>query len=89
MFHYFTLPIDDSADIVLMNKLIYLLISTILLSNSNFETKVSRENREAMENKKIKCRWVCDKKLYKEQKISDAISFYKNSKDYKFTKKPF
>ena len=72
-----------------MNKLILLLFSTMLLSNSNFETKVSRENREAMENKKVKCRWVCDKKLYKEQKIADAISFYKNSKDYKFTKKPF
>ena len=72
-----------------MNKLIFLLLSTILFSNSSFETKVSRENKAAMENKKIKCRWVCDKKLYKEQKISDAISFYKNSKDYKFTKKPF
>ncbi|RLA79500.1 MAG: hypothetical protein DRG78_12845 [Epsilonproteobacteria bacterium] len=72
-----------------MNKLFLLLISAILLSSSNFETKVSRENRAAMENKKIKCRWVCDKKLYKEQKIADAISFYKNSKDYKFTKKPF
>jgi len=72
-----------------MNKLIYLLLSTILLSNSSFETKVSPENRAAMKNKKIKCRWVCDKKLYKEQKIADAISFYKSSKDYKFTKKSF
>ncbi len=72
-----------------MNKLFFLLLSTLLLSDSTFETKVSRENRAAMENKKIKCRWVCDKKLYKEQKIADAISFYKNSKDYKFTKKPF
>ncbi len=72
-----------------MYKLILLLVSTMLLSNSSFETKVSRENREAMKNKKVKCRWVCDKKLYKEQKIADAISFYKNSKDYKFTKKPF
>ncbi len=72
-----------------MNKLILLLLSTLLLSNSSFETKVSRENREAMENKKVKCRWVCDKKLYKEQKIADAISFYKSSKDYKFTKKSF
>lgn len=72
-----------------MNKIFYLIISVILSANTAFETKVSRENREAMENKKIKCRWVCDKKLYKEQKIADAISFYKNSKDYKFTKKPF
>lgn len=72
-----------------MNKIMYLLIPAILLSNSSFETKVSPENRKAMENKKIKCRWVCDKKLYKEQKIADAISFYKNSKDYKFTRKMF
>jgi len=82
-------PIYSSADIVLMNKMILLIISASLFGNTTFETKVSRENREAMENKKIKCRWVCDKKLYKEQKIADAISFYKNSKDYKFTKKPF
>ena len=72
-----------------MNKMILLIISASLFGNAIFETKVSRENREAMENKKIKCRWVCDKKLYKEQKIADAISFYKNSKDYKFTKEPF
>ncbi len=87
MFHYGVKPIYISVDIVLMNILIYLLLSTMLLSDSNFETKVSHENRAAMKNKKIKCRWVCDKKLYKEQKIADAISFYKNSKDYKFTKK--
>lgn len=60
-----------------------------MLLGSSFETKFSPENEKAMENKKIKCRWVCDKKLYKEQKIADAISFYKSSKDYKFTKKSF
>ena len=74
---------------VFMNKIFFLIISVILSADTAFETKVSRENREAMENKKVKCRWVCDKKLYKEQKIADAISFYKNSKDYRFTKKPF
>jgi len=79
--------IVTSADIMLMQKLIFLLLSTLVFSSSTFETRVSHENRAAMENKKIKCRWVCDKKLYKEQKIADAISFYKNSKNYKFTKK--
>jgi len=69
-----------------MNKIFLLIISVVLFADATFETKVSPENREAMQNKKIKCRWVCDKKLYKEQKIADAISFYKNSKDYKFTK---
>ena len=42
-----------------------------------------------MKNKKIKCRWVCDKKVYKEQKIADAISFYRDSKNYKFKSKGF
>ncbi|MEA3369925.1 MAG: hypothetical protein U9Q40_01145 [Campylobacterota bacterium] len=72
-----------------MDKLIYLLLPALLLSSPSFETKVSDENKKAMTNEKIKCRWVCDKKLYKEQKIADAISFYKNSKDYNFTKKVF
>ena len=52
---------------------------------SAYETKKSIENKEASKNSKIKCRLVCDKKVYKEQKIAEAISFYKNSKDYKFT----
>jgi len=62
-----------------------LLFSTLLAVN--FEKKTTKENREAMENEKVKCRWVCDKKLYREQKISEAISFYKNSKEYNFSHK--
>ncbi len=54
-----------------------------------YATKVSKANVEAIHNPKIKCRWVCDKKIYKEQKISEAVSFYKHSKYYKFTKKNF
>jgi len=49
-----------------------------------FETKQSIEAQKAARNPKIKCRWVCDKKIYKEQKISEALEFYKNSKVYKF-----
>ena len=44
---------------------------------SMFNTKKNFENKKAMDNEKIKCRYVCDKKIYKEQKIADAISFYK------------
>lgn len=51
---------------------------------SSFETKQNREAQEAAKNPKVNCRWVCDKKIYKEQKISEAIEFYKNSKLYKF-----
>ncbi|MDA3908434.1 MAG: hypothetical protein PF437_05055 [Sulfurimonas sp.] len=51
---------------------------------SAYETKKSVENVQAANNAKIKCRLVCDKKIYKEQKISDAIEFYKNSKEYQF-----
>jgi hypothetical protein len=66
-----------------------LLISSLLCAANNFEKKPSKLNCDAMKNEKIKCRWVCDKKIYKEQKIAEAISFYKNSKDYKFTKEGF
>ncbi|MBN2816276.1 MAG: hypothetical protein JXQ67_06295 [Campylobacterales bacterium] len=70
-----------------MKYLIYLLCSISLLAQSGFEKKSTKENVEAMENEKIKCRWVCDKKLYREQKIAEAISFYKNSKEYSFSNK--
>jgi hypothetical protein len=51
---------------------------------SAFDTKRSVENEKAVDNEKIKCRYVCDKKIYKEQKIADAISFYKHARGYKF-----
>lgn len=80
----------------LMKYIIFLLLITLLFiqnsladTENTFEKKASKENNEAMKNEKIKCRWVCDKKLYKEQKISEAVSFYKNSKDYTFTKESF
>ncbi|WP_321779523.1 hypothetical protein [Sulfurimonas sp.] len=78
-----------------MIKLFYIFVPFLLFASSPFDTqepkkfdlyvfekKKSIENKEAIENKKIKCRLVCDKKVYKEQKISEAIEFYKNSKDY-------
>lgn len=51
-----------------------------------FETKVNIFDTETIttKNEKIKCRTVCDKKISKEQKIEEAILFYKNSKDYTF-----
>ncbi len=49
---------------------------------SVYETSVWIEVEKASNNQKVRCRLVCDKKLYKEQKISDAIEFYKNSIDY-------
>jgi len=70
-----------------MKIFLLLFLSLHLFGEHIYETKVSQNNRAAMENKKIKCRWVCDKKIYREQKIAQAVLFYKNSKDYKFTKK--
>jgi len=40
--------------------------------------------KEEQKKKKIECRWICNEKLYKEQQIAKAISFYKNSKYYHF-----
>lgn len=53
---------------------------------SIYEKKKEPLNEQAEKNSKIRCRYVCDKKLYKEQKISEAIEFYKNSKEYGFNK---
>ncbi len=53
-------------------------------NTSAYETKKSEINRQALKNKKVTCRYVCDKKIYKEQQISDAVSFYKGDKNYKF-----
>lgn len=47
---------------------------------SIYETKKSEENLQASKNVKVTCRLICDKKVYKEQKISDAIEFYKKPK---------
>ena len=72
-----------------MKKTIFLLLPTLLLCEKIYDTHFSKANHAAMENKKIKCRWVCDKKIYTEQKIAEAVSFYKHSKYYKFNKKGF
>ena len=47
---------------------------------SAYETKKGEQNLQASKNVKVTCRLVCDKKIYKEQKISDAIEFYKKAK---------
>jgi len=75
-----------------MKKLLFLLFPILLFAVGPFETKNSENfdlsvfdtkrdavNTQAINNKKIRCRYVCDKKLYKEQKIADAISFYKGT----------
>jgi hypothetical protein len=72
-----------------MKILFFILLALLAQAETIYATKVSKQNIEAMHNPKIKCRWVCDKKIYKEQKISEAVSFYKNSKYYKFSKKEF
>jgi len=80
----FTKKILTLADVRSMKIFSLLLLSTLLLSEHIYEKKTSVENRAAMNNKKIKCRWVCDIKVYKEQRIAEAISFYKSSKHYEF-----
>jgi len=72
-----------------MKILLFLIISTILFSAIPLEKKDLKEDCKVLKQQKIKCRWVCDKKLYKEQKIAEAIKFYQNSKYYKFNKEPF
>jgi len=76
-----------------MFKILILFFPLLLLAISPFEspkpnlfdTKAYEGtktllNEKVINNKKIKCRVVCDKKLYKEQQISDAVTYYKNLK---------
>ena len=78
------------ADVKFMKKFIILILPIALMALSPFETpkpnsfnlsvfdtKKSEENIKATNNPKIKCRYVCDKKVYREQKMADAIFFYK------------
>ncbi|MDA7817954.1 hypothetical protein N9A28_07175 [Sulfurimonas sp.] len=53
-------------------------------NTSAYESKKSLENKKVVKNKKLTCRYVCDKKVYKEQRISEAVSFYKKDKNYTF-----
>lgn len=82
-----------------MIKLSFLLLPLLLVAQTPFdtvaaknidmsayETKKSEANFQASKNMKVTCRLVCDKRVYKEQKISDAIEFYKNSKEYRFNR---
>jgi len=88
LFH-FTQNLLLFADIEVMKTVLLLLLVTSVYAQAEFEKKISKENEAAMNNEKLKCRWVCDKKLYKEQQITEAISFYKNAKEYSFSKKEF
>jgi len=77
-----------------MYKILFLFLPILLFAVSPFEslgpnsfdlsiyeTRKSVIHEREHKNKK-KCRIVCDKRLYNEKRISDAIEFYKNSKDY-------
>lgn len=82
-----------------MIKLLFLFLPLFLYAKSPFEsvnqknfnlsayeTKKNEVNEQATKNVKVTCKFVCDKRVYKEQKISDAIEFYKKSNHYNFNK---
>ena len=51
-----------------------------IFNTSIYDTKETQETKMASENEKVKCRYICDKKLYKEQQINNAVTYYKNLK---------
>jgi len=57
-------------------------------NTSLYNTKETKENTQASKNSKITCRYICDKKIYNEQKISEAVEFYKKTRDYNLIPKP-
>jgi hypothetical protein len=72
---------------IFIKKILFLLLPTLLFCEKIHKTDQSESDSIVHENRKIKCRWICDKRLYREKQIAEAISFYKNSKYYKFNKK--
>lgn len=71
-----------------MKKLLFLLLPFLLLAQSPFESPEPQQfdlsmfntsNKDTKKEKTIKvvCRFVCDKKLSKTQKIETALSFYR------------
>jgi hypothetical protein len=73
-------------------KMIVVVLFVLMIPPLNAERLYSQDlsdaKKEALQNRKIKCRLVCDKKLYKKQEIAEAVSFYKNSPYYTFKKTP-
>ena len=72
-----------------MKVFLSLLAPLLLFGEHIFETKLDKMHKKAMNNPKVRCYTVCDKKLYRQQEIAKAISFYKNTKEYKFGKSGF
>ncbi len=62
------------------------LLSTFLFADSTCTTKADTNTSKKVE---IQCHCVCDKKLSREEKMAEAIEFYKNSNIYKFSKYNF
>jgi hypothetical protein len=72
-------------------KFIWIFLSVALFSSFLFADSLCKvqTNINASKKDKIQCRCVCDKKLSEEQKMAEAIKFYKNSKNYNFANYSF
>lgn len=64
------------------------LIFLSLLSSHTYAETIYTQSHDSNTSKRdeTQCRCVCDKKLSNEEKLSQAIEFYKNSKIYTFIK---
>jgi len=66
----------------LSKRILMFLIPTLLFSEHIHKEQKQKCPKKA--EKKINCRWICNKKVYREREIAKAISFYKKSKYYSF-----
>lgn len=49
-----------------------------------FAETLKHEKSVELKKPEIRCRCICDKKLSTEERMQEAIDFYKKSKNYKF-----
>jgi len=65
-------------------RVFFLFLPSFVISAQIVLQKDSDINNDIQTNKKIKCKQICNKKRERKKEIKEAISFYKNSKYYKF-----
>ena len=73
------------------NFLLLILIGDLLLADckvasGHVEVSIHKFGESLPQTNYTKCRYVCDEKISKIEKMSNALEFYKNSKLYTFSK---
>lgn len=82
-YKYNSTTVFDTPKNIVQNSSFFNSEKSEKIDTSAYDAKNREENMEASKNSRIICRYTCDKKVYKEQKIMDAVEFYKKERKFK------